>query len=206
VKPADFGNKQHGRLLTVLLLTVLQSGCFFVPRQIEPPATVNAVQYFDKISSDNVWANLEKSLEATHAPGWEDNVSQETFIYLPDTDAELQFPGAFVGWDRTKEVGFINNFYNNGVTITAQLKQTGFVVPPDAGTEVIWENVIYDLIVANGADGSVTRYRGLAIITFRLEGSFWYVYKWQDQQGESDPDTGQLLPTMGVLRGSFASN
>jgi hypothetical protein len=163
------------------------------------------VDYFDKISSANVWANLEKSLEATHAPGWEDNISQQTFIYIPDSDAEAQFPGVFPGWNREKEIGFINNFYNSDVAITAQMKDDSFVVPPDTGAEVEWENVIYDVTVTSAVDGSTTRYRGSAIITFRLEGNFWYVYQWRDQQGESDPGTGQPLPTMGVLRGTFAS-
>ncbi len=100
---------------------------------------------------------------------------------------------------------FINNFYNSGVTIESQIKNDEFIVPADSGTEVEWENVIYDLTVTNDADNSVTRYRGSAIITFRLESNFWYIHQWRDQQGESDPDTGQLLPTMGVLRGTFGS-
>ena len=202
------GFKTRGLQTTLLglwLLSGLAGGCFFTPRVPAPPATGTSVPYFDKISSVNVWGNLEKSLGASHAPGWEDNVSQVEFIYIPDTDAEAQFPGVFVGWDRAREVSFINNFYNSDVTISAQMINDDFVVPPDTGTEVEWENVIYDVTVTSNADGSTTRYRGSAIITFRLEGNFWYIYQWRDQQGESDPDTGQLLPTMGVLRGTFAS-
>jgi len=183
------------------------SGCLFVPREAELPAVGETVIYFDGTSSNNVWGNLGKSLEATHSPGWEDNISLEEFIYIPDTDTENQFPpGTFVGWDRAREVSFINGFYNSNVSITVQMKDDDFVVPPDTGTEVEWENVIYFLTVTNKADNSVTKYRGSAIITFRLEGSFWYVYQWRDQQGESDPISGQPLPTMGVLRGNFASN
>jgi len=182
------------------------AGCLFEPREAALPADGAVVTYFDKTSSNNVWANLGKSLEATNSPGWEDNISLEEFIYIPDTDTENQFPpGTFVGWDRDREVNFINSFYNSGVSIVVQMKDDDFVVPPDTGLEVEWENVIYFLTVINSADNSVTKYRGSAIITFRLEGNFWYVYQWRDQQGESDPDTGQPLPTMGVLRGNFAS-
>ena len=200
-------NQNNGLLLVlgVVISSGLLSGCFFAPREAADPATGTTVNYLDKISSANVWANLEKSLEAIHAPGWEDNISQDTFIYIPDTDAENKFPGVFPTWDREKEVSFINNFYNSGVTITAQIKNDEFIVPPDSGTQVEWENVIYDLTVTNNADNSVTRYRGSAIITFRLESNFWYIYQWRDQQGESDPGTGQPLPSMGVLRGTFAS-
>ncbi len=192
--------------IAVLVTTsVLSTGCIFEPREPEPPTTGEAIPYLEKSSTANAWANLEKSLEASHAPGWEDNISLDIFIYVPDTDAASQFPGVFDGWGREKEVAFINNFYNSDVTITAQLLQTGYVVPPDAGTQVAWEDVIYDVTVTENANGSSTRYRGKAIITFRLEGNFWYIYQWRDQQGESDPETNQLLPTMGVLRGTFGS-
>lgn len=192
-------------IVTLLLASGLVNGCILEPREPEPPTTGEAVSYFDRTSTANVWANLEKSLEATDARGWEDNISQDTFIYLPDSDAESQFPGVFDGWDRAREVVFINNFYNSDVTITAQMLDDDFVVPPDVGTQVEWENVIYDLTVTANAGGSSIRYRGSATITFRLEGNFWYIYQWRDQQGESDPDTQQLLSTMGVLRGTFGS-
>ena len=65
--------------------------------------------------------------------------------------------------------------------------------------------MIYDVTVTSGVDNSSIRYRGSAIITFTLEGNFWYITEWRDQQGESDPDTDQLLSTLGVLRGNFAS-
>ncbi len=193
----------------VLVLAVgvgLPGGCFFEPRDAAPPATGTTVIYFDQNSSANVWANMGTSLEATHAPGWEDNISLDTFIYIPDTETENQYPGVFVNWDREREVSFINNLFNSDVKITAQMRDDDFVVPPDAGTEMEWENVIYDVTVTSNIDQSVTRYRGSAIITFRLEGNFWYIYQWRDQQGESDPGSGTLLPTMGVLRATIGSN
>jgi len=199
-------NQRIWAVLVGVLGSVALSGCFFEPRDAAPPATGTTVVYFDQNSSANVWANMGKSLEATHAPGWEDNISLDTFIYIPDTETENQFPGLFVGWDREKEINFINSLYNSNVKITAQMRNDEFVVPPDAGTEMEWENVIYDVTVVSNVDQSVTRYRGSAIITFRLEGSWWYIYQWRDQQGESDPDTGTLLPTMGVLRATFGSN
>jgi len=188
------------------LLLPLLGGCIFEPRTPEPPATGTPVTYLPQTSSANVWANLERSLNAGHAPGWEDNISQDVFVYEPDSQAESLFPGAFTGWDRAREVNFINNFYNSGVTIQAQMKDDGFTPPPDSGTQTTWEGVIYDLIITNNADNSVTRYRASAIITFTLEGNFWYISRWRDQQGESNPDSpGQILSSMGVLRGTFAS-
>jgi hypothetical protein len=201
------GRRPSRRLAAAALVALLATpGCLFDPREPEPPSTGAPVSYLPQISTANVWANLERSLNAGHAPGWEDNISQDVFVYEPDSDAQNQFPGVFDGWFRPQEVSFINNFYNSGVTIEAKMRDDDFVLPGDSGTQVTWEGVIYDLIVTNANDGSTTRYRASAIITFSLEGNFWYITRWRDQQGESNPDNpGQLLSSMGVLRGTFAS-
>jgi len=126
------------------------------------------------------------------------------FLYIPDDEARDQFPdGTFLGWDRPREVTFINSFYNSGVSIVAKMSEDGFVFPPPSGSEITIEDIVYDLVVTNKADGSTVRYRGKCDVIFRLEGNFWYIYEWRDLQGESDPDSGQLLNTMGVLRGTF---
>ncbi|MGD9547169.1 MAG: hypothetical protein AB7V45_06395 [Candidatus Krumholzibacteriia bacterium] len=195
-------------LAALLVGLAALSGCLFEPRDPAPPST-SSIQYLPKTSPANVWANLERSLVNTHAFGWEDNVVPEggtPFIYIPDSQAADQFPGVFDGWNRTKEVAFINRLYNSDVTITAKLKEDGFVPPDDSGGEVQWEGVVYDVSVTSKTDGSTTRYRGRAIITFSVEGNFWYITRWEDQFGESNPDNpDQILPTMGVLRGTFGS-
>jgi hypothetical protein len=184
----------------------LVSGCLFSPRKPEPPGTAIQIDYLPKSSPANVWANLAKSLEATHAPGWEDNISQTEFRYIPDDEALGQFPpNTFLGWDRDRETTFINSFYNSGVLILAQMSEVGFTFPPPSGSEMTVEDIVYDLLVTDDQDGSQVRYRGKCDVIFRLEANFWYIYEWRDLQGESDPDTGQLLNTMGVLRGTFGS-
>lgn len=184
----------------------LCAGCIFAPRDPEPPATGAPVTLLPQTSSANVWANLERSLNAGYAPGWEDNISQEAFVYEADSAAESQFPGIFAAWGRDQETAFINNLFNSGVTIHSLMKDDGFTPPPDGGVETVWEGVIYDVTLTDPTDNSTTRYRASAIITFSLEGNFWYITRWRDQQGESDPDNpGTILPSMGVLRGTFAS-
>jgi hypothetical protein len=198
-----------GRLLTAAFLalgTVSLAGCLFSPREPEPPGTGVQIDYLPRSSPANVWANLGKSLEATHAPGWEDNISQLEFVYFPDDDARDMFPpDTFIGWDRPREVNFINNFYNSGVSIVAKMSEDGFIFPSPSGSEMTVEDIIYDVEVTNDQDGSVVRYRGKCDVIFRLEANFWYIYEWRDLQGESDPNSGQLLSTMGVLRGTFGS-
>ncbi|MCP4290723.1 MAG: hypothetical protein GY780_02655 [bacterium] len=181
------------------------SGCIFTPRDPEPPTSGSAIPYLPQTSPRNVWENLQLSLNNIDSFGWESNMHEE-FTYWPDSEAEAQFPGAFVDWDLAKELNFVSNFYASGVTNLSKMRNDDFNVPNPAGDEVLWEGVIYYVRVTNDSDGSETRYRASAIITFRLEANFWYVYRWEDQVGESDPDSGTILPTMGVLRGTFGSN
>ena len=42
-------------------------------------------------------------------------------------------------------------------------------------------------------------------VRIRLIASFWYVDRWEDFEGQPDPDSGAPLTTMGDLRGTFAS-
>lgn len=195
------------RLLPLLVPALLAaSGCFFEPRDAEPPEAGVVVRYQEQISPDAAWDNLETSAEASHAPGWETAISANDFLYIPDTEAESQFPGVFATpWTREREVAFINALYNSDVTITARMRNIEFVVPPSSGSQSVWEDVIYDLTLTSGVDASAIRYRGRATITFTLEGNFWYITQWRDEGGENDPDTNQPLSTLGVLRGNFAS-
>lgn len=196
-----------GRLCAAVpLLALALGGCLFAPREAEPPQTGEIVRYLEQIAPADTWDNLETSAEASHAPGWEGAISSTSFRYIPDSAAESQFaPGTFTDWGRDQELAFINALYNSDVNIAARMRNLDFVVPPSSGSESVWENVIYDLKVTSNVDNSSVRYRGSAIITFSLEGNFWYITEWRDQQGESDPETNQLLSTLGVLRGNFAS-
>ena len=199
------GGKLGFSVCAVAAVTFL-SGCLFSPREPEPPGTGIQIDYLPKSSPANVWANLGKSMAALHAPGWEDNISQIEFRYIPDDEARDQFPPeTFVGWDRDREITFINRFYNSGAKIVAKMSEDSFAFPAPSGGEMTVEDIVYDLVVTDDQDGSQVRYRGKCDVIFRLEANFWYIYEWRDLQGESDPDTGQLLNTMGVLRGTFGS-
>ncbi len=201
MKTVHFFPRLSFSLVGFLCLTLF-CGCLFTPRDPEPPSSAAPIDYLPRTSPRNVWANLGTSLENNDSFGWEENLHPE-FTYLPDAESENQFPGAFTGWDLAKEMIFINNFYASDVTNIASMRDSDFNVPEPVGNEVHWEGVIYYVRV--GSDGSETRYRASAIIIFRFEGNFWYVYSWEDQVGESDPDSGTILPTMGVLRATFGS-
>ncbi len=193
------------RLLVLLGLLIHFSGCIFSPRDPDTPTSGETIPYLSRTSPRKVWENLQVSLNFGDSFGWEENLHQE-FTYIPDAETESQFPGVFVGWNLAKELNFATNFYASGTENLALMRNDDFSIPEPVGDEVRWEGVIYYVTVTDPSDGSETRYRASAIITFRFEGNFWYVYRWEDQTGESDPDTGQILPTLGVLRGTFGSN
>ncbi len=191
--------------MTGIALLLAGPGCLFAPRDSEPPGSGTAVDYLDQINPSNVWANLGKSLENNDSGGWERNIG-EVFIYVPDSDAASQFPGVFDTWGREEETDFIRKFYSFGpINSDVKMRNDEFEVPPTSGSEMLWEGVIYDLTVESG--GSLSRYRGSADITFNLVGTEWFVTRWVDRQGESDPgDPGSVLPTFGFLRGTTAGN
>ncbi len=193
------------RLAAVLTLSLALAGCIFSPRVPEPPDSNSAVDYLDQISPENVWANLGKSFQANDSGGWERNIG-EAFEYIPDSDAESQYPGVFEGWFRDQEVDFIRKFYSFGpINTDVVMQNPEFNAPPPSGTEVEWIGVIYDVTVTSGS--SLTRYRGAADVVFSQEGTEWFVTRWTDRQGEGDPDNpGSVLPTFGILRGTTASN
>ncbi|MCP4574493.1 MAG: hypothetical protein GY838_19250 [bacterium] len=194
---------RHAALAVAGMVLVLAgSGCFFSPRVPEPPQSGTAVDYLDQTLPENVWANLGKSLQNNDSGGWERNVGEE-FTYIPDTEAETEYPDAFATpWEREQEVEFIRKFYSFGPTNSeVKMKHDGFDVPEPSGTTAYWEKVIYDLTVESG--GSLTRYRGQANILFALDGTEWYVTSWEDIGGEPDPDDpGPAFATFGSLRGT----
>ena len=193
------------RVLLLALVLAAPGGCLFEPRVPEPPTSGESIPYLPRGEAKNVWANLQTALNFSSASVWEENISPD-FRYYPDPGVVDQFPGMFDDWNFEKESAFINSFFDSGVKIVADMRDDDFIVPEASDDEVEWIGVIYFLDVTTTTDGSNTRYRASARITFRLEGNFWYIYEWTDQQGESDPDNEtQLLSSMGVLRGSFGS-
>ena len=107
---------------------------------------------------------------------------------------------------RHPEMGFITGWFTAGVDIVSSAQEwsdTAISTPDGAGGFAEWD-IIYFFTV-NDQFGSSTRYRGRCILEFTLEGSYWYVSYWRDEQGEQDPDNpSSTLSTMGALRGTFA--
>lgn len=194
-------------MILIALVTVLinASGCLFEPRAPEPPRT-SAIQYIDAINATAVWENCRLSLSNKDSGGWESSVS-ENFVYVPDAETETAYPVNWANWGKTEEMGFISSFFASNTTIAADLFDTEINTPDGAGGFAQWD-VIYSLVVTDVGSGSSTRYRGRAVLEFTLEGSFWYLSYWRDEQGEQDlPDNpNSTLQTMGALRGTFAGS
>jgi hypothetical protein len=190
--------------LAAVALLPATGGCLFNPREAEPPSAGDVVSYNPQTSARNVWANLELSLNNTDPAGWDLNISED-FRYFPDSETESIYPSVdWDNWDKAAEMSFINAWYGSNVTITADLLDTEINTNDPAGTSGEWELIYFVRVIDEF--NSETRYRGRAFIGFLLEGNFWYISYWRDQQGEDDPDNpGSNLQTLGVVRGAIAS-
>jgi hypothetical protein len=191
-----------GILLAILAFAL--GGCLFEPREAETPISEGIVEYNPRTSARNVWANLELALGNTDAGGWDENLSED-FQYFPDTETESLYPGIdWANWGKPQEMTFINNWFGSNVTITADLFNEEINTNDPAGTSGEWELIYFVRVIDEF--NSETRYRGRAFIGFQLEGNFWYIRYWRDQQGETDPENPNAnLQTLGVVRGAFAS-
>jgi len=138
--------------------------------------------------------------------GWDTAVSED-FEYVPDGQTQAAFPGVdWANWGKEAELSFITSWFASDIEILSTAQEwsdTEINTPDPAGTFAEW-NIIYFFTV-NDQFGSSTRYRGRCILQFALEGSYWYLSYWRDEQGEQDPDNpSSTLSTMGAIRGAFA--
>lgn len=188
-------------LLCLCALSVLLAGCLFDPRDADPPSTEDPIEYLPRTSPRNVWTNCRLALENGDVTGW-DNAIYESFLYEPDSQALAQYPGVFATpWDKEREMAFISTWFANDPLIQANLFDEEISTPDPSGNIALWD-IIYYLVVTE--NGSQTRYRASARLVFELKGSYYYLTRWTDEGGESDPDDPQiLLPTLGVVRGAL---
>jgi len=187
-------------LLAIGLLCL--PGCIFDTRDPEQPGV--SVQYVDASDPGNVVFNLEQALTELDAGGYVNMLSPD-FRYDPDGGAQSSYPGVdWENWDFDQEVAFISSFLGNVDGIIADLNLE--IVEGEesgTGTEAL---VRYISSVVVQESGGEVRYRSLTTMEFRIEGTFWALVRWFDEQGESDPDGGGLLPTLGQRRGAFAAS
>jgi hypothetical protein len=54
--------------------------------------------------------------------------------------------------------------------------------------------------------GGVVPYRASVTLDFQLDGTFWVLARWFDEQGALDPETQNPRPTLGQRRGAFAAS
>jgi hypothetical protein len=181
---------------------LLLGSCFFAPRSPEPPASGQECQYLPRGEAENILSNIEEALDCKDGGGYDDAIS-ETFTYEPDDQTQSAYPSVdWDGWGQQQEEDFGDWLFQNLNSLVLDLRDSTITVEIPSGTEAEWD-VIYFLKVTD--DDGETRFRARAELTLRLVGSYWFLDKWVDLNQENDPDTGAELPTMGSLRGAFAS-
>ena len=195
---------RKGSFLAIIFLSlglVPALGCLFEPRDAEPP-TGGSITYLDQSSPENVLANLETAFQNRDAAGYERQIASD-FVYEPDGDTQASYPDVdWTTWNRDTEIAFIQNFFNNVDGIAANLNAVNVQVEWDGSTAEL--RYIYAVEVTES--GGEVPYRASVTLDFRIDGTFWVLARWFDEQGEQDPETQNSLPTLGQRRGAFAAS
>ncbi|MBK7703295.1 MAG: hypothetical protein IPI34_10585 [bacterium] len=195
---------RKGSFLAIMILSlglVPALGCLFEPRDAEPP-TGGSITYLDQSSPENVLANLETAFQNRDAAGYERQIASD-FVYEPDGDTQASYPDVdWTTWNRDTEIAFIQNFFNNVDGIAADLN----AVEVQVGLGRIDGGICEIYAVEVTESGGEVPYRASVTLDFRIDGTFWVLARWFDEQGEQDPETQNSLPTLGQRRGAFAAS
>jgi len=193
--------------IVILQLPVVNLAFFMIgcdTGNVEPPASNNGDNYPQRREVSDVVEFIEKAFENKDALRYSEAIS-DNFSYVPDSQTETDYPDANWGeWDNGAEISSAMMFFNAVTAVELNLREVDISTESPSGGTANWE-VIYSAVVRDIV-GSTTNYRARAELDFRLVGSFWQLEKWTDLQGENDPSNGNLLPTMGIIRGAFSSN
>ena len=191
--------RRTGPIIAWALLVMLIPGCLFEPRVAEAPGGGNII-YLDQSGAKNVRANLETAFNNKDTSGYDRQIAAD-FRYEPDSGTLASYPDVdWEAWDREQEIAFIGHFFNNVDAILANLDAV--TVNENLGDVSAELRYIYSINVTES--GGVVPYRAQVTFEFRLDGTYWKLFRWFDEQGEQDPDTGSQLPTIGQRRGAFA--
>lgn len=193
---------RFGLIVAILICGLVCSGCLFEPRDAAEPGGV-AINYLPAADPVKVLVNLGLALGGGDPSGYE-RMLAEDFMYVPDGSAEANYPGVdWTGWGLEQEVAFVNSFLNNVDGVTADMQAEEIFGWGGSGNEA---ELIYVYAVEVAESGGETPYRARARLEFRIEATEWRLVRWIDEQGENDPDTGGLLPSLGQRRGAFAAS
>ncbi len=186
--------------LILAFFALAWSGCIFQPRDPEDPIGV-VIDYLPQSEPDNVIANIEKAMEGQDPAGYDRQIAED-FVYEPDSGTEASYPGVdWAAWDREMEIAFMRAFLGNVAGVTSDMRAVA--LDTDYSGSEAFLRYTYSVVVDES--GSQVPYRATVSLDFRLDGTFWVLYRWFDEQGEQDPDSGANLPSLGQRRGAFAA-
>ena len=186
--------------LILAISALFMGGCFFTPRQAEDPGG-EVITYLEQSEPGNVIANIETAMSHRDAGGYDRQIA-EAFTYQPDSDTEASYPDVdWAAWDRDQEIAFMNAFLGNVEGMSVDLRDED-IFTEWSGSEA---ELRYVYSVEVDETGGIVPYRAIVKLEFRLDGTYWVLTRWFDEQGEADPDSGSLLPSLGQRRGAFAA-
>jgi hypothetical protein len=193
---------RSGPIFAILFVIVTCAGCLFEPRDPEPPGT-SQTNYLPATDTDNVLENLQRAIGALDPNGYERMLASD-FTYEPDGGTLANYPDVdWEAWDSAQEIAFMAGFLSNVIGVIADLKAETFGDTP--GPTEAELRYVYALTVTE-IGNSELKYRAQATLEFRIDGTEWRLSRWIDEQGETDPESNALLPSLGQRRGAFAAS
>ncbi len=185
-------------ILAVVLLPA--SGCsLFKPRSSEKPSTTSVACSDLTVPSDAEGEIVTQYARLGGVSCYAAAIDTGFIFHADPTDSAAALPPTlFVDWNHDVETSVDQNLARAGVDSVLVSFDSSYAATtkPSPNLEIRYWH--YHLNFKAAGDTAVTRYQGLAGITYRqnLGDNKWRVLDWADKRD------GSGLPTWGILRGS----
>ncbi len=191
------------------LILLLLTGCesIFGTREPEEPNDDVARSLWQQPTSPGiVLENLSISFLERNEENYvrcltDSSSSERAFIYLPDQETTINFPGLFSAWGLEQERLYIKLLFSDASLPTGALSDLTFssFEEPSIPSDTAMFEEIYDLQLEHELENVPKRVRGIARLRMARDFSGnWSIYRWEDQTYSTD-DTLDL-PTWSELR------
>jgi hypothetical protein len=192
-------NRDRCRLYSCAVLiavaSMLFAGCIFTPREAEAPASDSGSSWTVPDNPTKVFVNMTSGLESLTGANYEKSLGAAfTFIPLP-SDAD-QFPGAFDGWNKTREMQVMNTVIGDAKTLVVVFSD---LVQKEGSTSSAQYEGRYELSIVNKTAPDTLVYKGKARFDLQEGSKGWELIKWEDFESV----TG--FASWGFLRGTLSS-
>jgi hypothetical protein len=176
-------------ILTLLIINCsLFTGCgIFDTRDPEDPETIRST-YVPPTSPELVIDNLSFSIQEKNSVNYNKCISDQQYVYVPDSKSQLNYSEIFQGWNKSSEKRYIDNLISRtNATATSVLfidNENLTLITPDSAVYSAQYIVVFQHNQANvpkSAKGNITVYLSSD------ENNLFYIKRWEDfRQNDND--------------------